>query len=133
MNYFRSREALLVATAERVVSLHLEDMASIDREIVPILMTLYGGAVLALVTGPENVPPDSVVQIAHAVVHGVRSPHSGDFPPSDTDRQLPATPVAEGAALPRSPRARGLALSFLRTFRRGMFIGTDEDRGAVAS
>lgn len=31
-NYFRSREALLVAVAERVVALHLQDMARIDRD-----------------------------------------------------------------------------------------------------
>lgn len=35
VNYFRSREALLVATAERVVSLSLDDMARIDREMDP--------------------------------------------------------------------------------------------------
>ena len=33
VNYFRSREELLVATAELVVSLHLDDMARIDREV----------------------------------------------------------------------------------------------------
>ncbi len=33
VNYFRSREGLLVAVAERVVSLHLQDMQRIDRQL----------------------------------------------------------------------------------------------------
>jgi AcrR family transcriptional regulator len=144
VNYFRSREELLVATAERVVSLHLDAMARIDREIdlgsapnplaqllaaslidaattsrerylaifelqlearrrpalatalahlesvavafttdehavlgrrvppeaIGTLMTLYGGALFVLVTGPGSVRPDAVRQIAQALVHG---------------------------------------------------------------
>lgn len=144
VNYFRSREELLVATAERVVSLHLDDMARIDREVdltsvrdplaellaaslvdaatasrerylaifelqlearrrpalaaalarlesvavafttdehavlglsvppeaIGTLMTLYGGALFVLVTGPGGVQPDAVRHIAQAIVHG---------------------------------------------------------------
>ncbi len=144
VNYFRSREELLVATAERVVSLHLGDMARIDREVdlssapnplaelltaslidaattsrerylaifelqlearrrpalaaalahlesvavafttdehavlglrvppeaIGTLMTLYGGAMYVLVTGPGSVRPDAVRQIAQAIAHG---------------------------------------------------------------
>lgn len=161
VNYFRSREALLVATAERVVSLHLEDMARIDRGIdlslvrdplaeliaaslmdaatrsrerylaifelqlearrrpvlaaalscldsvaagftsdehaalglwvppdaVGTLMTLYGGALFVLVTGPGHVPADTVGDIADAIVHGTRGHQTGQSRnPSNTDR-----------------------------------------------
>ncbi|MBM7806859.1 AcrR family transcriptional regulator [Geodermatophilus bullaregiensis] len=143
-NYFRSREELLVAAAERAVSLHLEDVQRIDRavdassspdplaellavslqeavtasrerhlaifelqlearrrpalaaelarlgsvasaltadehrtlglsvppEAIPTLVTLYGGVLFTLVTGPGDVEPDTVRRLAHAVVHG---------------------------------------------------------------
>lgn len=151
VNYYRSREALLVATAERIVSLHLEDMARIDREIDlssvgdplveliaaslmdavtrsrerylaifelrlearrrPVLaaaltrldsvasrftsgehaalglqvpadavgnfMTLYGGGLFVLVTGPGEVPADTVRDLAKAIVHGTGGHQSG--------------------------------------------------------
>lgn len=143
-NYFRSREELLVAAAERAVSLHLEDMERIDRavdvssspsplaeliavslqeavtasrerylaifelqlearrrpalaatlarlgsvasaitadehrtlglsvspEAIPTLVTLYGGVLFTLVTGPGGVERDAIRQLAHAIVHG---------------------------------------------------------------
>lgn len=152
VNYFRSREDLLVATAERVVSLHLADMGRIDREVdvgsapdpltellaaslmdaatasreryqaifelqlearrrpalaaalarltsvavafttdehaaldlsvppeaIGTLMTLYGGALFVLVTGPGGVQADAVRQIAQAIVHGALDAHPGD-------------------------------------------------------
>jgi AcrR family transcriptional regulator len=152
VNYFRSREELLVATAERVVSLHLADMGRIDREVdigsapdpltellaaslmdaattsrerylaifelqlearrrpalaaalarltsvavafttdehaalglsvppetIGTLMTLYGGALFVLVTGPGGVQPDAVRQIARAIVHGALHAHPGE-------------------------------------------------------
>jgi AcrR family transcriptional regulator len=94
-NYFRSREALLVAVAERVGELHYADMkaageshrpdspvafttghhASLGLDIpagaVPTLVTLYGGALFTLVSSPpDEVTPAMARDLARSIVRG---------------------------------------------------------------
>ncbi|MCP9981655.1 hypothetical protein [Actinomadura madurae] len=50
---------------------HAELGLAIPAEKIPVLITLYGGALFALVTAPpEYVSAELVRSIAHAIVHG---------------------------------------------------------------
>ena len=82
----RRRPALAAALARlesAAVAFTADEHAALGLRVPPAaigtLMTLHGGALFVLVTGPGVVRPDAVRQIAQAIVHGALDTHPGEL------------------------------------------------------